>query len=393
MIITKIFYFILIIISLLFYFLYIGDLSLYLMIFIISLPVLLGIIILIAKFKIKFDISAASPTSVKNEKCKFTLSIKNKTIFPFSNSLIKIEYKNKLSGIKNYMDIYVPIHPLTEEKLNFYLSSDYCGILNIKIQSVKIYDFIKLFSCKIKPNINTDIYILPNIDFDNISHISKVLNDDNNDIYSKIKSGDDPSEIFELKSYIPGDKINRIHWNLSFKRNKFITKYYSQPVNSSIIVVLDLIKIDSIYSIDTAIELFYNISAQMIKNQITFEICYFNLQSQEIEYINISDIDTLIEITILLMNNFIVDYNNSIINDIGKACINKSELFFITNKYENNDDIIKLFDNNYSTEKSLIFVSDAFSKSKFKYLENLTIAEIPAGKFNENIEKILNDKG
>lgn len=389
MIITKILYFILIIISVLFYFLYIGDLSLYLMIFILSLPIILGIIILIAKFKIKFDISAETPTSIKNEKCKFILSIKNNTIFPFSNSHIKIVYTNELSDIKNDMDISVPIHPLTEEKLNFYLSSDYCGILNIKIQSVKIYDFIKLFSCKRKTNINTNIYILPNIDFENISHVSKLLNYDDNNIYSKSKSGDDPSEIFELKNYIPGDKINRIHWNLSFKRNKFITKHYSQPVKSSIIVILDLFKINSIYSIDTAIELFYNISVHMLKNQITFDILWYNTKSQEIEYINISDIETLIETTIILMDNLICDNKYSLINDIDKICINKSEIFYITNKCEKNDDTIKLFDNNYTTEKSLIFVSDTFSKSKFKYSENLTIAEIPAGKFNENIEKIL----
>lgn len=386
MIVMKIFYLLLIIISVLFYFLFIGDLSLYIMIFIFSLPILLGIIILIAKLNIKFDISAASHTSIKNEKCKFILTIKNNTIFPFSNSHIKIEYKNKLSGITNYMNISVPIHPLTEEKLNFYLSSDYCGILNIKIQSVKIYDFIKLFSCKIKLNINTDMYILPNIDFNNISYISKTFNDDENEIYSKIKSGDDPSEIFELKNYIPGDKINRIHWNLSFIRNKFITKYFSQPINSSVIVILDLMKMDSIYSIDTAIELFYDISIHMLKNEITFEVCYYNPQIQEIEYINISDIDDLIESTIILMNNIIYDY--SIINYIDKICINKSEIFLITNRHENNN-ILKSFDNNYSSEKSLIFVSDTLSKSKFKYSENLTIAEIPAGKINENIEKIL----
>ena len=49
MIITKIIYFILIIISILFYMLFIGDFSLYLMVFILSIPILFGIIIVIAK--------------------------------------------------------------------------------------------------------------------------------------------------------------------------------------------------------------------------------------------------------------------------------------------------------------------------------------------------------
>ena len=55
MIITKIIYFILIIISILFYMLFIGDFSLYLMVFILSIPILFGIIIVIAKFNIKLE--------------------------------------------------------------------------------------------------------------------------------------------------------------------------------------------------------------------------------------------------------------------------------------------------------------------------------------------------
>ena len=68
MIITKIIYFILIIISILFYMLFIGDFSLYLMVFILSIPILFGIIIVIAKFNIKLEINSASLTSTKNEK-------------------------------------------------------------------------------------------------------------------------------------------------------------------------------------------------------------------------------------------------------------------------------------------------------------------------------------
>ncbi len=188
MIITKIIYFILIIISILFYMLFIGDFSLYLMVFILSIPILFGIIIVIAKFNIKLEINSASLTSTKNEKCKFILTIKNNTIFPFSNSRIQIVYKNKLSGIENCMEISVPIHPLTEEKLYFYLSSDYCGILNVKVKSIKIYDYIKLFSCKINPNKTSSVYIMPDINLDYFDYYSKSIENDDSETYSNSKS-------------------------------------------------------------------------------------------------------------------------------------------------------------------------------------------------------------
>ena len=71
----------------------------------------------------------------------------------FSNSIITIEYFNNLLKSYDTMILTVPIHPLCNERINFSLTSDYCGILNIKIKSIQIYDFIKLFSCRIKSDV------------------------------------------------------------------------------------------------------------------------------------------------------------------------------------------------------------------------------------------------
>lgn len=75
MIITKIIYFILIIISILFYMLFIGDFSLYLMVFILSIPILFGIIIVIAKFNINWKL-IRFPYTTKNENANLYLQLK-----------------------------------------------------------------------------------------------------------------------------------------------------------------------------------------------------------------------------------------------------------------------------------------------------------------------------
>ena len=38
--------------------------------------------------------------------------------------------------------------------------------------------------------------------------------------FSKVKSGDDPSEIFDLHPYREGDAVNLIHWKLTEKMDK-----------------------------------------------------------------------------------------------------------------------------------------------------------------------------
>lgn len=160
---VKILYMLLLIISVIFYLLYTEMLSLYILIFLVALPLLLGAIIIYSRFFIKGSIEAKSNTVVKKGKIDILLSINNKTIIPFSNSIITIEYFNNLLKSYDTMILTVPIHPLCNERINFSLTSDYCGILNIKIKSIQIYDFIKLFSCRIKSDVVNKITVLPEI--------------------------------------------------------------------------------------------------------------------------------------------------------------------------------------------------------------------------------------
>ena len=117
-----------------------------------------------------------------------------------------------------------------------------------------------------------------------------------------------------------------------------------------------------------------------------FEICCYNKKIKKIEYIDIINFDSLISTFIMLMDNLLNDDFYSLTNKIEEICLNKSEVFFITNN-NGNFNYQNLFDDN--SVKNLIIVNDSFSKSQFKYFNNLTIAEIPSGKFHENIEKIL----
>ena len=293
---VKILYMLLLIISVIFYLLYTEMLSLYILIFLVALPLLLGAIIIYSRFFIKGSIEAKSNTVVKKGKIDILLSINNKTIIPFSNSIITIEYFNNLLKSYDTMILTVPIHPLCNERINFSLTSDYCGILNIKIKSIQIYDFIKLFSCRIKSDVVNKITVLPEIYNLNSLYKLNIINTNESSIFSKYKRGDDPSEIFDLKNYLPGDKPNRIHWNLSLKQDNLIVRHYSQPVNSSILVALDFNGIASeknIRSLDTVSEVFASISFLLIDNEIPFKLTFYNSHknsNESVRVINKSDV-------------------------------------------------------------------------------------------------------
>lgn len=60
------------------------------------------------------------------------------------------------------------------------------------------------------------------------------------DRFSTYKKGDDPSEIFDIREYADGDKIQRIHWKLSSKTGDLMVKEGSLPLMKEIHIFIDL---------------------------------------------------------------------------------------------------------------------------------------------------------
>lgn len=58
------------------------------------------------------------------------------------------------------------------------------------------------------------------------------------DEYDKDRGGDDSSEVFDVRSYRPGDRISRIHWKLSARSDELYMKEFSCPIGASVILFL-----------------------------------------------------------------------------------------------------------------------------------------------------------
>ncbi len=122
------------------------------------------------------------------------------------------------------------------------------------------------------------------------------VNDESNK-FSEHKAGDDPSEIFDLREYNIGDKLNRIHWKLSSKRDDFIVKDYSLPVDIQCMLFLNL-KVDSEYKLpvfDTLVETLVSISQFMLENERLHSIVYYNPEAGCFIEKHITNTDSLTE--------------------------------------------------------------------------------------------------
>lgn len=297
MFIIKLLFIILILVCAAFYVLYVWDFSLVLLIVIASLPVIMFTALLITKKLISVKFAVKSTTVSKNETFDIQLCVENKSILPIGKAEAFIEYYNIFNNQINCLELHFPIQALNNQRVTFQLSSKFSGMLKIKCAYINIYDPLRIFRFRIGKNIREEIAVLPEgHEINGIVTTSDRL-DCESQTFSEHRPGDDPSEVFDLRDYIPGDKLNRIHWKLSSKKEDFIVKDYSCPIDSSAVIFLDLYcNEDSEYTLpvyDTLLELLVSFSQFMLENERVHTIVYYNYMEKEFVNRTISGIDTL----------------------------------------------------------------------------------------------------
>ncbi len=301
MLITKILFFLLIIVSSFFYILYVPDFALVLLVIFISLPLIMFISALILRFSIKSEILVRDAVTSKNQPSPVQLCITNKSFIPVGKAEANIEYYNVFSNQINSFYIDMPIQPRNTQRITFQIDSKFCGIIKIRNVNIKVYDPMRLFKFRTSKNISAEIAVMPEIHdvsgtVMNIDHVNE-----ESDVFSENKPGDDPSEVFDLREYNPGDKLNRIHWKLSSKKDEFIVKEYSLPVDIPSVIFLDLkCYEDTEYTLpvfDTLIEAFISLSQLMIDNERNHKVVFYNGSKKKFVEKNVSSSEDLAEVT------------------------------------------------------------------------------------------------
>ena len=280
MILTKILFIILIIVCLCFYVLYVWDFALILLIVIAALPIIMFITTFIAKKLITVEFAVKDKNVAKNKDFPVQLVVTNRSIFPIGKAEAHIEYYNVFSDQISAFDLYLPIQSRNSQRVTFQLSSKFCGIIKIRSAYLNIYDPLRLFRFRTAKNICTEVAVTPEChEIGGIVHYTDRVNEES-DIFSEYKAGDDPSEVFDLREYNQGDKLNRIHWKLSSKKDDFIVKDYSLPIDVPCSLFLDLKCYEdselTLPVLDTLIETAISLSQFLLENERGHSVIFFN---------------------------------------------------------------------------------------------------------------------
>lgn len=259
------------------------------------IPIFMFLFLIFMKTKIDASVDSKNPMTEKDAMDKparavVTLSLENRNkILPITKGIAKVRYENRFSGETGRMKIHFSVDAGRKRDRRIVVPMDNCGNLAIKVEKVKIFDYLSIFAWTVGKNYPTQhiLVVPPTKDF--YLGRDKWYNetDEDSDRFSPYKRGDDPSEIFDIRNFADGDKIQRIHWKLSSKTGSLMVKDGSLPLTKALHIFIDMCvpgEGEERYNNgNLLVQGIYSISLYMIDHAVPQHFIWYNAETDMVE--------------------------------------------------------------------------------------------------------------
>ena len=193
------------------------------------------------KLHIRVWLDMKVPVSAKKQTFEMELHIKNSGLLPVSAVYTILECENRSGGCSEKRIVNESVAAKAEKTIKISAKADYCGKMVFSLKKVQVSDYLHLFARKVRVRSQINVNVLPDIHTFPVEVSMKTRNFPvEGDEYEKERSGDDPSEIFQIREFRPGDRMQQIHWKSSARSGELMTKEYSMPCGCKVLLLLEL---------------------------------------------------------------------------------------------------------------------------------------------------------
>jgi uncharacterized protein (DUF58 family) len=219
--------------------------SYYILIFFLLLPVISLIVTFLFLRGSVVEMSVASVSAKgqarQGDRVNLELRVRNPSLIPV-RTRIDLSIRNDLTGDEERETVIVPADKRggdVDQSVSFELP----GEATFRIDGTGAYDFLGIFCFKTKRTNqgSASLIVFPDvIPIAGIRRESQTMRDVENDGLMQVVKGDDPSELYDIRAYRPGDRVSRIHWKMSHKSGNLMVKEFGRVVCGDMLVMLDL---------------------------------------------------------------------------------------------------------------------------------------------------------
>ena len=172
------------------------------------------------------------------------------------------------------------------------LRAAHCGTVALSLSDAAVQDWFGLYRCALTLQSSRFTTIEPPLFSIQIALAERESVAADGTRWSSAHAGQDPSETFGFRAYIPGDPIRQIHWKLSQKTDSLMVRELGLPVAEEVLLLLDTsitVRENAADALDAAMTALLSLSRSLTEQGITHSVGWKNRELEELSLCTVRD--------------------------------------------------------------------------------------------------------
>lgn len=206
--------------------------------------------------KVKVSIRVPIPVAEKNQPVDVDILVDNQSGVPLLCGKLYLKVKNYYHKGSVTEKVWIQAQRKSKIGCRCQLTSGKCGNLSITVGKLYVGDFLGIFYLPVSVSEKQEsLSVMPVIrpmELDIDKRNWEILLD--SDEYDTTRGGEDPSEVFQIRSYRGGDRMQSIHWKMTARSEDLMVKEFSRPLYCAVVIFLDMRVVQNDFGFDNADE-------------------------------------------------------------------------------------------------------------------------------------------
>lgn len=265
-----------------------------LLLLLIILPVISVTLTRHAFTRIDFSLSSPVTTISMPEKPTVVLTAKNPSFFPFLNCVLSFRFQNMFFPSSPENAIALPLEARKTQTLRFPFTVSQPGMLLFALESVQLTDFLHFYTFHKSLHAALQIPVLPKETPVAFEPVLTHTESEDSEFFDP--AGALSTDIREVREYLPGDRMQDMHWKLSARTDDLLVKQFERSLDDSLLFLPELYDKE----ISDTLHTLYAVSMKLIRRKEVFRIALFHTDVMEFTQAVIHDPEELLQAFLVL---------------------------------------------------------------------------------------------
>lgn len=267
----------------------------------ISLAVLAYLFIIIQIFLVRVKVSIPIAMVEHGGSTELMTQITSRGILPVPKIRFYFRCKGGLTGKRKRFWVNGAVAARGETTVLRNLEGCHCGCFVYSLKKMRIYDMTGLFYLTKWDRQRVELSVMPRMCEMNvrITERSRYFPGDA-EIYDDKKTGPDASELFAVRPFQNGDKIQNIHWKMSAKTDELMVREKSLPRGCPVVLLVDLADCSIGIRSDEALTLAASISLALVKQKCPHYAAWYDRVERDVVRLRVDEEEDLYQFLLMM---------------------------------------------------------------------------------------------